>query len=71
MKAGDFVRLKSHQQHSTWASESPGVIIKGPYGSAIYRDIGNHRVLEETLVVDVLVGVDIYEKVSTDHLKKA
>ena len=67
MKAGDFVRLKSHQQHST----SPGVIIKGPYGSAIYRDIGNHRVLEETLVVDVLVGVDIYEKVSTDHLKKA
>ena len=63
MKVGDLVK------HDTIYWPVPGVIVKKPYGSFIPSIDGSPVVGIETMVVDVLVGTEIFPQIKTSDLK--
>ena len=65
MNRGALVQLKGQP----W--EGPGVVIKGSYGAVLTYEThhdGRAKLVEETKVVDVLVGVRIIEKIPVEKL---
>jgi hypothetical protein len=63
----DLVQLKENP----W--ESPGIVIRGAYGSILpvkMRWTGKVLASTETLVVDVVVGTKVYCKIPVENLKK-
>lgn len=73
MKKGDMVKMKPDsspgvQDPQDWPA--PGLIINGPYGSVQHYTINKQKVIDETMVVDVLVGSKIYDKIPILMLEK-
>jgi hypothetical protein len=67
MKKEDLVQLKE----DSW--DVPGIVIRGPYGAVFPIKTtweGKALISEETLVVDVLVGAQVYSKIPVENLIK-
>ena len=65
MKRDDLVQLKEEP----W--DMPGIIIRGPYGAVLPLQTtweGKAIISEETLVADVLVGSQLYNKIPIENL---
>ena len=68
MNKGDLVTPT--QSNMTW--DSPGVIIKGPYGhvqKVKSRWDGRAILTSELRVVDVLVGTEIFKQIPVEKLE--
>jgi len=68
MHKGDLVQ--SNRKDSEW--DQPGVVIKGPYGhveKVKERWDGRALFSNETKVVDVLIGTDIYSHIPVKDLR--
>ena len=66
MNKGALVQLRE----KPW--EGPGVVIKGSYGTILTYEThhdGRAKLVEETKVVDVLVGFRIIEKIPVEKLE--
>ena len=72
MKKGDMVKMKQESVDEGHGLDwlAPGLIINGPYGSVQHYTIAKQKVIDETMVVDVLVGSKIYDKVPILMLEK-
>ena len=62
LRIGDIVEHKS----APWSV--PGVVIKKPYGALILPSGQTSTVGYETLVVDVLVGTEVFLRIRTSDL---
>lgn len=64
MTRGSLVIFQNADDERLWMS---GVVIKGPYGSVLKSEVMNYS--REGMVVDVLFGTEVIEKILVTRLK--